>query len=137
MTNVPTTSVLAVVNFTAGGDEPTSLFAARSTTSDELIATLPCLFPLAVWGKSFSLVSGEDTAESTRSLPTLSYNEDYDETTPHLCYLKPTIQAITPSVAQQGDIVEIRGANFGAVSPKASKNKWSCWERNAPCALAR
>ena len=111
-----------MVNFTAGGDEPASLFASRPA-SDELIATLPCLFPVAVWGKSFSLVSGDNTLERARSLPTLSYNDDYDETTPHLCYLKPTIHAIIPSVAQQGDIVEIRGANFGAKSPQQSVKK--------------
>ena len=122
VTNVPTTSALAVVNFTAGGDEPASLFAPRPA-SDELIATLPCLFPLAVWGKSFSLVSGDNAVELARSLPTLSYNDDYDETTPHLCYLKPSIQTIIPHVAQQGDIVEIRGANFGAKSPQQSVKK--------------
>ena len=103
VTNVPTTSALAVVNFTAGGVEPASLFAQRPA-SDELIATLPCLFPLAVWGKSFSLVSGNGTFESARSLPTLRYNDDYDEVTPYLCYLKPKILTITPSAAQQGEL---------------------------------
>ena len=118
---VPTTSALTVVNFTAGGAEPTSLFALRPT-SDKLIATLPCLFPREIWSKAFSLVSSS-VGEGPRSIPTLSYNDDYDATTPHLCYLAPTIQSIAPSVVQQGDVVTIHGENFGAVSPKASKNK--------------
>ena len=56
-------------------------------------------------------------------LPTLSYSDDYDATTPYLCHRAPIIHSITPSVAQQGELVTIRGVNFGAVVAKASKNK--------------
>jgi hypothetical protein len=121
-------AALEIVSFTPGTPTPVSPFSARAR-SDELRAVLPCLFPNGLWGGQFSLVSGgaSASADQARSLPTLRYKNDYDAALPYLCYRAPVVEAIgstvASTVAQQGDVLELRGHHFGAYAPSASAAK--------------
>jgi hypothetical protein len=121
--NKSTTSAVNIVSFVRGGSESNSIFELPPT-EDELTFTLPCLYPKnLVWGTAISLVSGNATEVSTRSLPTLGFEADYNATIPYVCYLDPVVESVNPTVVKPGDLVTLAGRNFGAFSPRSSSNK--------------
>ena len=129
-------AALEVTHFVRGS--PPS--ARHSRSYDEVHARLPCLHPVELWGGTFGLVS--QTSDGARSLPTLTFLDDYDVGVDYLCYKAPVVTSITPAAALQGGVVKIRGSNFAALCPTRSVNTAGrisgdvVLGPNAPCVAA-